>query len=276
VIEVKERIGFIGLGNMGKPMAENLVRAGFTLTVHDLKPEPVADLVSLGARAADSPRAVAEQSDIIASVVMNERQTLEVMLEGDGTGVLAGAAPGALIVIHSTVSPGFCRQLAETAAARGVGVVDAAVSGAEKKSREGTLTVLAGGEANDIARCQPLFDVIGEHVFHMGDLGMGQAAKICNNLLTLVNVQVVEEAIGLAKAVGIAEDRLRALVETSSGDSWALRNIGQMRELAALHTDGPIDMTIFGRKDISLAVKLGQASGCDTPITSFVFERSKH
>jgi 3-hydroxyisobutyrate dehydrogenase len=261
---------------MGKPMAENLVRAGFTVTVHDLNPEPVADLVALGARAADTPRAVAEQSDIIASVVMNEGQTFDVMFEGEGSGVLAGAAPGALIVIHSTVSPGCCEQLAEAAAAKGVGVVDAAVSGAEKKSREGTLTILVGGEADDVARCRPLFDVVGEHVFHMGVLGMGQAAKICNNLLTLVNVQVVEEAISLGKAVGIAEDRLRTLVEASSGDSWALRNIDQMHELAALHTDGPVDMSIFGRKDISLAVKLGQASDCDTPITLFVFERSKH
>lgn len=168
---MKERIGFIGLGNMGKPMAENLVRAGFEVTVHDINPAPVADLV---------------------------------------------------------------------------------------------------------ARCRPLLEVVGEHIFHMGGLGMGQAAKICNNLLTLVNVQAVEEAMRLGKAVGIAEDRLRALVEVSSGDSWVLRNIDQMRAIAALTAKGPVNMTIFGRKDISLAVKLAQASGCEVPVTSFVFERSKH
>jgi 3-hydroxyisobutyrate dehydrogenase-like beta-hydroxyacid dehydrogenase len=194
---MKERIGFIGLGYMGKPMAENLVRAGFEVTVHDLKPELVDDLVALGAKSAATPRAVAEQSDIIASVVMNNRQTLDVFLEGEGTGVLAGTNPGSLIVIHSTVSPELCQQVADAAAIKGVGVIDAAVSGAAAKSKAGTLTIMVGGDKALVARCQPLFDVLGEHVFHMGGLGMGQAAKICNNLVSLVNVHVIEEAIRL-------------------------------------------------------------------------------
>ncbi len=107
----------------------NFVRAGFEVTIHDLKPELVADLVALGAKSAATPRAVAEQSDIIASVVMNDRQTLEVFLEGDGTGVLTGAVPGSLIVIHSTVSPALCKQVAHVAAIKGIGVIDAAVTG---------------------------------------------------------------------------------------------------------------------------------------------------
>ncbi len=272
---MNDRIGFIGLGNMGKPMAENLVRAGFEVTVHDLKPELVADLVALGAKSAATPRAVAEQSDIIASVVMNDRQTLDVFLEGDGTGVLAGAAPGSLIVIHSTVSPALCQQVADAAAIKGIGVIDAAVSGAEGKSKAGTLTIMVGGEDALVARCQPLFDVVGEHVFHMGGLGMGQAAKICNNLVSLVSVHVIEEAIRLAGAAGISETRFRELAEVSSGDSWGLRQMDQMRELAALTSKGPFDMKIFGRKDISLAVKYAQAIDCDLPITSFVFDETK-
>ena len=270
-----ERIGFIGLGNMGKPMAENLVRAGFEVTVHDLKAEPVADLVALGAKSAATPRAVAEQSDIIASVVMNDRQTLDVFLDRDGTGVLAGAATGSLIVIHSTVSPALCQQIADTAALKGVGVIDAAVSGAAAKSKAGTLTVMVGVEDALVARCQPLFEVVGEYVFHMGGLGMGQAAKICNNLVSLVGVHVVEEGIRLAGAAGISEGSFRELVQVSSGDSWMLRNIDQMRDLAALTSKGPFDMRIFGRKDISLAVKYAQAIDCDLPITSFVFDETK-
>ncbi|MDE0943443.1 MAG: NAD(P)-dependent oxidoreductase [Alphaproteobacteria bacterium] len=272
---MSDRIGFIGLGNMGKPMAENLVRAGFEVTVYDLNPEPVADLVALGAKSAQTPRAVAEQSDIIASVVMNNRQTLEVFLEGDGTGVLAGAAPGSLIVIHSTVSPELCQQVANAAALKGVGVIDAAVSGAAAKSKAGTLTIMVGGEDALVARCQPLFDVVGEHVFHMGGLGMGQAAKICNNLVSLVSVHVIEEGIRLAGAAGIPEDKFRELAAVSSADSWALRNIDQMRDLGVLTSKGPFDMSIFGRKDISLAVKYAQAIDCDLPITSFVFDRAK-
>src|SRR5687768_14118526 len=103
-----ERIGFIGLGDMGKPMAENLVRAGFPLTVLDLRPEPVAELEAMGARPASSPRELAEQSDIVCSVVMNDRQTLDVMLGADG--VLAGSCEGSLIVLHSTISVGTCQE----------------------------------------------------------------------------------------------------------------------------------------------------------------------
>jgi len=271
---VKERIGFIGLGDMGKPMAENIARAGFPLTVFDLKPEPVADLVALGARAAASPRELAQTSDIVASVVMNDRQTIEVMLD-DERGVLAGSRPGMAIVVHSTVSPETCRQVAAEAAAKGVGFLDAAVSGAAARSRAGTLTLMVGGDAALVERCRPLFETVGEHVFHMGDVGMGQAAKICNNLMSLVNLHVVEEALRLAAAAGIAEGRMRELAEASSGDSWALRNVDQMRTLAALTAKGPIDMTIFGRKDISLAVKLAKSLGDGVPITEMVFERAK-
>lgn len=271
----KERIGFIGLGNMGKPMAENLVRAGFAVCVLDLNPDNVADLVALGATAASSPREVAEQSDIICSVVMNDRQTLGVMLPGDGQGVLAGAAPGSLIVIHSTVSAQTCETVASEAAKHEVAVIDAAVSGAAEKSRLGTLSILVGGDDASVKRAGPLFDVVGEHVYHMGALGMGQAAKICNNLISLVNVHVVEEALRLAKTAGIDEARMREVAEASSGDSWTLRNIDNLRELAAIHTHGNVDMSIFGRKDISLASKLAATLGADLPITNFVFDQTK-
>jgi 3-hydroxyisobutyrate dehydrogenase-like beta-hydroxyacid dehydrogenase len=109
----------------------------------------------------------------------------------------------------------------------------------------------------------------------MGELGMGQVAKICNNLMALVNVHVVEEALGLARAAGIDEARMREVAEASSGDSWALRNIVDMRALAGLHTGAKADMRIFGRKDISLAVKLGMRLGAAVPITDHVFEQTK-
>ena len=270
---MKERIGFIGLGNMGKPMAENLARAGFPVTVFDLKSEPIQDLVALGAQAATSPREVAAASDIICSVVMNNRQTLEVMLGEDG--VLAGATPGSLILLHSTISIETCEKVANVAAQQSVGVLDAAVSGAAERSRAGTLSVMVGGDEEMVARAQPIFDVIGEKTYHLGGLGMGQAAKMCNNLMCLVNVQVVEEALRLARETGIDETRMRELAQASSGDSWALRHIDAMRELAAIHTDGEVDMSIFGRKDIALASKLALNISASTPITDFVFDQMK-
>lgn len=268
-----ERIGFVGLGNMGKPMAERLARAGFPLTVLDLKPAPVADLVALGAKAAAAPRQLAEQSDIVCSVVMNDRQTLELFLAPDG--VLAGAATGALIVIHSTVNMATCRALAEAARGKSVHVIDAAVSGAAARAREGTLTLMVGGDAAQIARAQPIFDVIGKRTYHMGALGMGQAAKICNNLMCLVNVQVVEEALRVARAAGIAEATMREVALESSGQSWALENLQDMRELGRVHAGEAFDMSIFGRKDIALASKLAAALAAPAPITDFVFERMK-
>jgi 3-hydroxyisobutyrate dehydrogenase-like beta-hydroxyacid dehydrogenase len=272
---MKERIGFIGLGNMGKPMAENLARAGFPMTVLDLDPEPVADLVALGATAAESARELAAASDVICSVVMNDRQTLDVLLDHDGEGVLAGAAPGSLIMIHSTVSLDTCQRVGAAAEAKGVQVLDAAVSGAAARSRSGTLTLMVGGDPAQVERAQPIFDIVGEHVYHMGALGMGQAAKVCNNLMCLVNVHVVEEALRLAREAGIDEATMREVAESSSGVSWSLSNIDALRELAGIHTGGHVDMSIFGRKDISLASKLVQRVGIPVPITDFVFDQTK-
>lgn len=269
-----DRIGFIGLGNMGKPMAERLARAGFPLTVLDLNPAPVADLVALGAKAAASPKALAAESDIICSVVMNDRQTLALYLDA-AEGVLAGARPGSLIVIHSTVQAETCAAISEAAAAKGVDVIDAAVSGAAHKAREGTLSILVGGAEAHVARARPLFEEVGARIFHMGALGMGQAAKICNNLMCLVNVHVAGEALRLAEAAGIDEAAMRELAAESSGQSWALDNIDAMRALAAEHMGDKVDMSIFGRKDISLASKLAAKVGAATPITDFTFDLTK-
>ena len=150
-----------------------------------------------GAAVGITPSEVAASSDIICSVVMNDRQTEAVFLQDDG--VFAGVAPGSLILIHSTISQEMCQVLGEATRDEGVHILDAAVSGAEAKAKEGKLTVLVGGEADQVERARPIFDVIGAQTFHVGGLGMGQAAKVCNNLMCLVNVQVVEEAFALAR-----------------------------------------------------------------------------
>ena len=254
-------------------MARNLAKAGFPLTVLDLDPAHVAELEALGAVSATTPRQLAEQSDIICSVVVNDRQTLEVMLGGDG--VLAGAAAGSLIILHSTISVATCEEVAGAAAAKGVAVIDAAVSGAAERSELGTLSLMVGGDPSSVERAMPLFDVVGSDIFHMGDLGMGQGTKQCNNLMSLVNVHVVEEALRLARELGIDEAKMREVAAASTGDSWALRNIEQMRELASGYGDEGSVMGRFGRKDISLASKLAARTGVAVPITDFVFDLTK-
>jgi 3-hydroxyisobutyrate dehydrogenase-like beta-hydroxyacid dehydrogenase len=268
----RERVGFIGLGNMGGPMARNLAQAGFPMTVLDLDPERMAMVEALGAERAGSARELAERSDIFCSVVMNDRQTLDVMLGGDG--VLAGAASGSLIILHSTISIATCREVAAAAEPKGVAVIDAAVSGAAERSELGTLSLMVGGDDADVERARPLFEVVGSEIFHMGALGMGQATKQCNNLMSLVNLHVVSEALRLAREVGIDEAKMRQVAEASTGNSWALRNIDEMRALADLYGDGSMDR--FGRKDLSLASKLAAAAGVPVPITDFVFDRTKH
>lgn len=269
-----ERVGFIGLGNMGKPMARNIVGAGYPLTVLDLDPTLVAELEARGAAAAANPRELARSSDIICSVVMNDRQTLEVMLDPE-TGVLAGAAEGSLIVLHSTISVDTCREVARAAEPKGVAVIDAAVSGAAERSEAGTLTLMVGGDQAAVERARPLFGVVGSEIFHVGALGMGQAAKQCNNLMSLLNIHVVEESLRLATRLGIDEATMRRVAEVSTGDSWSLRNIDNMRDLAGLHGDPVRGMAAFGRKDISLACKLAATVEQPVPIADFVFGLTK-
>ncbi len=271
-----DRLGFIGLGNMGKPMAVNLARAGADLTVFDRDPAPVAELVALGAKAAVSAAELGRHCDIVEIVVMSDRQVEEVIAgREEGEGLLAGMAPGSLIVIHSTVHPDTCKQMAALARDHGISVIDAAVSGAEARSIEGTLTLIVGGAAEDIARARPVFDIVGEDVFHMGAVGMGQAAKLCNNLMSLVNIQIVEEALNLARAAGIDEEKMVEIARVSTGDSWALRNILPMRALISRASHGAADTAKLAGKDLILALKFGESLGVPLDFTDFAVNRAR-
>lgn len=266
---MEQRIGFIGLGNIGKPMAVNLLRAGGRLTVHDLRREVLDEVAKLGARVAASAREVAAQSDLIAVAVLDDAQLEAVVLGRDG--VLAGAAPGAVLLIHSTVSPQVCRKLAAQCEQAGVRLVDAPVSGAESGAIAGTLTLLVGGDADDVGACRDVFDVIGERVFHLGGVGAGQVAKICNNLIFTVNLRTAFEALRLADAAGLDQKVFREITSASTAQSWTLDNIDAMREMI-VHQRQSRDPIAIGNKDLSLAADLGQSLGIKTPIAAFVSE----
>lgn len=273
---VVPRVGFIGLGNMGKPMAVNLAKAGVALTVYDRDPLPLRALEALGAQVASSAREVGERSEIVEIVVMTDRQVEEVVLgKAQGEGLLAGMSPGSIIVIHSTVHPDTCRRMASAAAGKQVGVIDAAVSGAEARSKEGTLTLMVGGDRELVERCQPVFSIVGRDVFHMGDVGMGQVTKLCNNLMSLVNLQVVEEALALARGAGIDEGRMLEIAQRSTGDSWALRSILPMRELISRASHGAGSTARMGGKDLELALRVGQSLGVPLDFTEFAIQRAR-
>ena len=267
---MEHRIGFIGLGNIGKPMAVNLLRAGYSVTVYDLRHEVLNGLEQLGAQIAASAREVGALSDIIEIAVLDDAQLETVVLgRDDDDGVLAGAAPGAILLIHSTVSPDTCRDIAAQADRVAVRVVDAPVSGAEAGAIAGTLTLLVGGNADDVEPCRAVFNVIGERVFHLGGIGAGQVGKICNNLMFTVNLRTAFEALRLANAAGIDEKLMREITSGSTANSWSLENIDAMREMMRNRRQSR-DSIAIGNKDLSLAADLGRSLGIDTPIAAFV------
>jgi len=265
-----KKIGFIGLGNMGEPMATNIAKAGFDLTVYDIRPEPLRALEKLGAKVARSPQEVGERCDIIETIVVNDAQVEEVLLGKDGGGVLAGARPGSIMVIHSTIHPKTCQRIAALAKDKNVGVLDAAVSGAEAGARAGTLSLMVGGDAALLEICRPVFNVIGKNIFHMGDVGMGEVAKLANNLMAIVNMQSTREGLRLARLAGIDEQKMLEVVKASTGNSWAVQSWEAMRQTAAQYTTGPKGMAQVGYKDVSLAVAVGHDVGASLPVAALV------
>ena len=262
-----KRVGFIGLGNIGKPMAVNLVRAGFDVTIYDVRAESLRDVEALGAIVVHSSREVAERSDVVSIAVLDDAQVESVILgQGEDDGLLAGLKPGSIIVVHSTVSPQVCISLAVRAEQKGVRFLDAPVSGAERGASDGTLTLLVGGRAADIDRCRPLFNVIGDQVFHLGKIGAGQAAKLCNNVMFTVNLLIAEEALSLARAAGIDENQMLEIVRVSTGNSWVIQNLHDLRDLI-LNPRQSVPASELGLKDLSLALEFGQNLDATLPLT---------
>ena len=192
-----DKIGFVGLGIMGKPMCHNLLKAGFDVTFYARRDEIVAEMEGAGATYVPSSQAVGEATDIIITIVTADPEVREVIL-GD-QGVLAGASEGDLIVDMSTISPLTIQGVAEEAAEKGVRVMDAPVSGGDIGAINGTLTIIAGGAKADFDRCQGIFDAMGnsENIFHVGDVGVGQTVKIVNQLLGGITMAAIAEGLTL-------------------------------------------------------------------------------
>ncbi|HEX2183309.1 MAG TPA: NAD(P)-binding domain-containing protein, partial [Rubrobacteraceae bacterium] len=184
-----ERIGFIGLGIMGKPMAQNLMDAGYELTVYNRSPQKAQELGEGGASVADSPREVAENSDIIITMLPDSPQVREVVT-GEA-GVLEGIAEGSLVVDMSTISPVVTEELAEAVKERGASMLDAPVSGGDVGAIEGTLSIMVGGEERDFERARPLFEAMGKTVTHVGPTGAGQVTKAANQVVVALTIEAV-------------------------------------------------------------------------------------
>ncbi len=196
------RAGFVGLGSIGRPMARRLCGGGLATTVFDLVPAAVDELVAAGAARADSARAVAAASDVVGVCVRDDADVQAVVLGDDG--LLAGAAPGTVIAIHSTILPRTVRELGALAAERKVAVVDACVTGGPMGAEQGRLTYMVGGTADALERCRPVFATAARTIVHTGALGTGAATKLCNNLMTYLGFLAAFEATTLAREAGLS------------------------------------------------------------------------
>lgn len=264
-------IGFIGLGNIGQPMALTLLAHDFDLTVYDTRPEAMTPCVDAGATAATDAREVATSCDII-EIVVRSREQVESLVLGDDD-ILSVLSPGDLIIIHSTIPPASVRKIASAADPEGIGVLDAAVSGGDIGAEQGTLTVMVGGSATEFERSKPLFEALGEDVFHLGEVGTGMAAKLGNNIMAHGNHLVALEAMKLATAYGIDEADMAAVASVSTGGSWMVDHWGFYDRFMEEHTlAGTDELFFFMRHSSKDAMHAAEEVDVALPITGMCTE----
>ena len=260
-----ERVGFIGLGIMGKPMAKNLMDAGYDLTVHNRSPQKAQELGEQGATVAESPREVARNSDIIVTMLPDSPQVREVVTGEDG--VLEGINEGSLLIDMSTISPVVTEEIAEAIKEKGASMLDAPVSGGDVGAIEGTLSVMVGGEEADFERARPLFGAMGKTVTHVGPTGAGQVTKAANQVVVALVIEAVSEALVLGSAGGVAPEKI---LEVLSGGLAANKVMEVKREKFLSHKFEPGGKVEFHRKDLGIALAAGREYGVVLPVTAVV------
>jgi 3-hydroxyisobutyrate dehydrogenase-like beta-hydroxyacid dehydrogenase len=244
------RVGFIGLGSQGGPMARRIIDAGYSTTLWARRPATLEPFTDTDATVAGSPAELAAASDLVCLCVVGDGDVDEVT-GGEG-GVLAGLEPGGVIAVHSTVHPDTCRDLAKKVGAQGISVIDAPVSGGGAAAAKGRLLAMVGGDTDVVERCRPVFETYADPVVHLGDLGSGQTTKLLNNLLFTANLGTAATALSLATALGVSADRFTEVVSRSSGNSFALNAIGGTGSLDRL---AGLAGTLL-QKDVRLVVDL--------------------
>ncbi|ORB75430.1 NAD(P)-dependent oxidoreductase [Mycobacterium scrofulaceum] len=246
------RVGFIGLGSQGGPMARRIVDGGYQTTLWARRPATLEPFAGTAAAIAESPAALAAASDLVCLCVVGDADVDQI-----AGGLLAAMKPGGVIAVHSTVHPNTCRELAKKAAAKGISVVDAPVSGGGPAASEGRLLVMVGGDADVVERCRPVFATYADPVVHLGELGSGQTTKLLNNLLFTAHLGTAASALSLAGALGIDLDRLNEVVSRSSGNSFALNALGGIGGLDRL---AGVAGSLL-QKDVRLLVDLADRAG---------------
>ena len=262
---MSEKVGFVGLGIMGGPMAKNLIEAGHELVLYNRTREKAEELAGDGVEVAESPKQVAEKSDVIITMLPDSPQVEEVLAGEDG--VLEGVKEGALIVDMSTISPVVTRELAERVEERGASLLDAPVSGGDVGAEQGTLSIMVGGSEEDFQRAEPLFDVMGKVATHVGPVGAGQTAKACNQIVVALNIEAVSEALVLGSKAGVDPAKI---LDAISGGLAGSAVIEAKREKMLGHDFDPGFRIELHHKDLGIALAAGREYGVSLPITAIV------
>jgi len=252
---------------MGKPMARNLIKAGYRLVVYNRSRGPVDELVSAGATAVGSPRAVAEETDIVITMVPDSPDVQQVVLGNDG--VLGGLRRGSVLIDMSTISPIVTRELAAAVEAKGAHMLDAPVSGGEKGAIEGTLSIMVGGQPEIFNRVRPVFAALGKNITHIGAHGAGQVTKACNQIVVALTIQAVSEALVLATKAGVDPAKVREALLGGFAQSRIL-DLHGLRMLDRNFTPG--FKVKLHQKDLNIALGTGRSLGVPLPATAVVQE----
>jgi 2-hydroxy-3-oxopropionate reductase len=262
------RIGFVGLGLMGRPMAHNLLRAGFQLTVYNRTAAKATPLVEAGARQAASPAEVARGSDVVITMV-TDSPDVEAVVAGEN-GILNGSHAGLIWIDMSTISPETTRRLGEMAAAQGVESLDAPVSGGPPGAEAGTLSIMVGGPREVFEACLPILRTLGQTIVHMGDLGAGQVTKACNQVAIAATMAGVAEALVLGARAGVEPRRIR---EALLGGYAASRVLEVHGERMIDHAFAPGFFVKLHNKDLHIVLSMARALGAAAPIAALVAQQ---
>jgi 2-hydroxy-3-oxopropionate reductase len=261
------KIGFVGLGIMGRPMALNLLKAGHALQVFDVVPERMTALVQAGATAAASAREAAADCEMVITMLPNSPEVRAAVCGADG--VLEGAAPGTLLVDMSSIAPLASREIAAQAAARGVVMLDAPVSGGEPKAIEGKLAIMVGGPADAFARARPLLEKMGASVTHVGEIGSGNVAKLANQIMVALHIAAMSEAMVLAAKAGVNPEAVYRAIRGGLAGSAVLDAKMPLVLQGNFKPGFRIELHV---KDLMNALDTAHGVGVPLPLTSSVLE----
>ncbi|WP_170291214.1 2-hydroxy-3-oxopropionate reductase [Neomoorella glycerini] len=261
------KIGFIGLGIMGKPMSKNLIRAGYQLVVYDIVEEAVTEVVAAGAEPAGSPREVAERCDKFITMLPNSPQVKEVVL-GDN-GIIESARPGSILIDMSSIDPMVTREIAARLKEKGIRMLDAPVSGGEPKAIDGTLSIMVGGRQEDFDECYDILKAMGASVVRVGDIGAGNVTKLANQIIVALNIAAISEALVLATKAGVDPDLVYQAIRGGLAGSTVLDAKAPLVMARKFNPGFRINLHI---KDLANALSAGHEVGVPLPLTATVME----